>query len=75
MADLFDAIRERRSARVFKPDPVPRDTIEEVIKLATQAPSAMNLQPWEFYVAIGEEKERLSQTLIKLREKNEIFTS
>ena len=63
--DLFEAIRERRSARVFKPDPVPRDTIEEVIKLATQAPSAMNLQPWEFYIAIGEEKERLSRTLIK----------
>lgn len=63
--ELIKAIQERRSFRAFKPDPVPKEMIENILKLATQAPSAINLQPWEFLVVTGEEKERLSRRLIK----------
>ena len=39
--------------------------------LATQAPSAINLQPWEFTVVSGEERKRLSRLLLKrMRERN-----
>ena len=72
MMDLIKAIDERKSVRSFKPDPVPRDTIEEILRLTLHAPSAINLQPWEFIVVIGEEKERLSRKLIKAYREKQI---
>ncbi len=63
--DLMTAIRERRSSRAYRAEPVPRKTIEEVLSLTVNAPSSNNLQPWEFIVVAGEEKDRLSRTLIK----------
>jgi nitroreductase len=63
--DLIKAIQERKSVRAFKPDPIPKDKIEAVLNLALHAPSAINLQPWEFVVVVGEERERLSRRLIK----------
>lgn len=70
--DVVQAIKERRSIRVFKPDPVPRQKIEEVLRMAVQAPSAINLQPWEFTVVVGEERERLSRRLIKAYKEKQI---
>jgi nitroreductase len=63
--DLMKAIQERKSIRAFKPDPIPKEKIEEILRLAIHAPSAINLQPWEFLVVSGEERERLSRRLIK----------
>jgi len=63
--DLLKAIRERKSIRAFKSDPVPRERVEEILNLTIHAPSAINLQPWEFTIVTGEEKERLSRRLIK----------
>lgn len=57
--ELAQAIRERRSVRKFLPDPVPRETLEHVLELATWAPSAMNRQPWYFVVVQGEKAEEL----------------
>ncbi|WP_339773245.1 nitroreductase [uncultured Pseudosulfitobacter sp.] len=51
--DLDQAISERRSIRGFKPDPVPRELLEEIIALANRAPSSMNTQPWHFHVLTG----------------------
>jgi len=51
--DLNTAIETRRSIRGFKPDPVPRALLEEVIALANRAPSSMNTQPWHFHVLTG----------------------
>ena len=63
--ELSKAILERKSIRAFKADPIPREKIEEILRLAIHAPSAVNLQPWEFTVVTGEERERLSRRLIK----------
>jgi nitroreductase len=63
--DLIKAIQERKSIRAFEPDPIQRERIEEILNLAIHAPSAINLQPWEFIVVVGEERERLSRRLIK----------
>ncbi len=63
--ELDLVIAERKSIRAFKKDPVPRELIEEILQRAIQAPSAMNLQPWEFTVVLGEEKERLSRLLLR----------
>ncbi|MBE3575702.1 MAG: nitroreductase family protein [Firmicutes bacterium] len=48
--DLMDALRERRSIRRFKPDPVPDRTLGRLLEAATLAPSAGNAQDWFFYV-------------------------
>jgi nitroreductase len=70
--DLIEAIKQRKSCRAFKPVPVPRAKIEELLRLATYAPSAINLQPWEFTVVVGEERERLSRRLIKAYREKQI---
>jgi len=51
--DFETVVRSRRSIRGFKSDPVPRKVLEQVIELATRAPSSMNTQPWHFYVVTG----------------------
>jgi len=73
--DILQAIRERRSIRAFKPDPIPRETIEEILRSTIRAPSAINIQPWEFFVVIDEEKDRLSRKLIKAYEERQVTCS
>ena len=51
--ELRDAIRGRRSVRRFRPDPVPKEVIEDILEAATWAPSAMNRQDWYFVVVTG----------------------
>ncbi len=70
--ELFQTIRERKSIRAFKPDPVSKEMIEEILRLTIHAPSAINLQPWEFIVVTGQEKERLSRKLIKAYKEKQI---
>jgi nitroreductase len=57
--DFDTVITERRSIRGYKPDPVPRAVLEEVIGLAIRSPSSMNTQPWHFYAVTGEPLERI----------------
>ena len=51
--DVFDAIKNRRSHRLYKPDPVPRQVLERVCEAALWAPSGTNLQPWDITVLTG----------------------
>lgn len=48
--DVFEAIRNRRSVRRYLRDPIPKETVEELLSAAIQAPSAGNAQPWRFIV-------------------------
>ena len=59
--DFDDLVRDRRSIRGYKTDPVPRELIEEVIALAVGAPSSMNTQPWHLHVVTGEPLDRIRQ--------------
>ena len=54
-----EVILGRRSIRGYKPDPVPRELIEEILALAMRAPSSMNTQPYNFYVITGEPLDRI----------------
>jgi nitroreductase len=51
--EVFDAIRRRKSVRGYTGQPVPRELLLEILDAACRAPSAMNTQPWEFYVLGG----------------------
>lgn len=50
MDSFWDVVKNRRSVRKFKPDPVPYEHIEKIINAARLAPTAGNQQPWKFLV-------------------------
>jgi nitroreductase len=54
--DLIKALETRRSVRNYQERGVAREVIEKLITLATQAPSAMNSQPWAFVVITDKSK-------------------
>jgi len=48
--DALEAIALRRSVRKYKSDPVSQELIERVVDAGRRAPTARNVQPWEFVV-------------------------
>jgi nitroreductase len=53
------AIRERRSCRAFLPEPVPMETVRQLVDLAKWAPSWANAQAWDVFVLQGAVLEQL----------------
>lgn len=51
--DIVEAIRNRRSIRSYRPDPVPKEVLEELLDACRWAPSGGNVQPWYFAVLGG----------------------
>lgn len=61
-----DAVASRYSCRAFLPDPVPEQTVREIIDLAARTPSAGNIQPWRVDVIAGQRLDSL-KTLLRPR--------
>ncbi len=62
--ELDELIRGRRSVRRFRPDPVPRDAIEQILEAGRWAPSPHGSQPWRFVVLTqAEVKDRLADAM------------
>lgn len=59
--DALDAIHRRTSVRRFRPDPVPRDTIAQVLDCAVRAPNHKLTEPWRFAVLTGAGRARLAE--------------
>jgi nitroreductase len=57
------AITSRRSLRAFLPTPVPRETLEQILAVASRAPSGTNTQPWQVHVLTGNTKAALSRDI------------
>lgn len=53
-----DDILRRRTVRQFSGRPVPREVIEDCLRIAGSAPSGANLQPWHFVVISDPEVKR-----------------
>ena len=66
--DAIQCIESRRSIRRFKPQPVPKETLMEILKTARWSPSYKNTQPGECIVLSGAEKSSLTDYMIKLLE-------
>jgi nitroreductase len=64
--DVIETVKKRKSIRGYKPDPVPKKVLEQILELASLAPSAMNTQPWEFTVLTGEVLENLRRSNVEL---------
>lgn len=63
--DAFAAIvNARRSVRAFLPDPVPDETLHQILHSARQAPSGANLQPGAFVQVQGQARLRLTRELV-----------
>jgi len=57
------AITTRHSMRAFLPTPVPREVVEEILRIASSAPSGTNTQPWQVHVLTGAARRRLSDRI------------
>lgn len=55
---FYQLMDERRSVRMFSPDPVPRKAIDLAIATASTAPSGAHRQPWTFVVVGAPEIKR-----------------
>lgn len=53
--ETLQTIYERRSVRKYKNKFVDKSTIEKILEAGRMAPSAMNEQPWKFYVVTNKE--------------------
>jgi len=62
-ADVFEAARTRRSIRAYKPDPVPMETVREIVALGGHAPSGSNIQPWRVHAMIGATLQRVGTAI------------
>jgi nitroreductase len=51
-----DAIRQRRTTKKFKTDPIPEATLRELVALTVAAPSSYNLQPWRIVMVSDPDK-------------------
>jgi nitroreductase len=60
---LEDLLNERYSCRAFRPDPVPRPTIDRILTVAQRTASWCNSQPWQIVIASGEAKERFRKEI------------
>jgi nitroreductase len=58
--DVYEAVRSRLTVREFKPDPVPDEVVDKLVRAGQWAASSRNLQPWHFIVV------RDSDTLAKI---------
>jgi nitroreductase len=65
VAVLDAAIRSRRSVRAFRPDPVPRQVLIEIVETARSAPSNFNSQPWRLHILTGEPKRALGEAMLR----------
>lgn len=67
MNQVIENIYQRRAVRKYKDIPVGREVIDELIMAGKMAPSAMNRQPWKFYVLTDRERiKKISKDIEKL---------
>lgn len=70
LMDAIECIKTRMSIRKFRPDPVPKEMLLDIIRTAQRSPSYKNSQPWEAAIVSGEKKEALSKILVDMVEKD-----
>jgi F420 biosynthesis protein FbiB-like protein len=48
--DVHALLASRRSVRRYRPDPIPAEVVQRLVRAASSAPSAHNRQPWRYVV-------------------------
>jgi nitroreductase len=65
---LLTLVKNRRSMRKFKPEPVSDEYVDKIIEVARWAPSGANSQPWQFIVV---KREELRKRILEIIEENQ----
>ncbi|MFS4459044.1 nitroreductase family protein [Bdellovibrio sp. HCB2-146] len=55
--EFYQLIESRKSIRKYKPDAIPRETIERILAAGMHAPSGKNRQNWRFFVVTGKKRD------------------
>ena len=66
--DVAAALATRRSVRGFTSQPIERGVIEQILTLASRAPSMTNTQPWRVHVLTGAARDRLCTEILGAHE-------
>ena len=69
--ETLAAIQQRKSIRAYTDQPVAHEDIEEILTIASRAPSGVNIQPWQVAVVQGETKAAITEALIAARRTNQ----
>src|SRR2546428_9562524 len=65
---VMRSIETLRSVRSFKPDSIPKETLDRILRASSMAASGSNTQPWEFLVVKNRDvKARLKEPMLKKR--------
>ncbi len=62
---VLEAIKSRRSIRGFRPNPVPKEILEEILSTCLWVPNSSNTQTWEFAVIGGAVLNELNDKVIE----------
>jgi len=62
--DVLTAIRTRHSIPKMKPDPIPREIVEQLLEAGNQAPNHHRVRPWRFFVLMDEARDRLGDVFV-----------
>jgi nitroreductase len=62
------AITSRMSTRAFTQQPVSRETLTDILQVASRAPSGTNTQPWKVYVLQGASRDDLVAKVVEVHD-------
>lgn len=65
-AQAFQRLLDSRfSCRGFKPEPLPRATIEQILAMAQRTASWCNAQPWQVHIGSGAAVQAFSKSMLE----------
>ena len=62
---LLATLKARFSCRAFLPDPLPKETIAQIVDAARHVPSWCNAQPWQVIVTTGAQTDAFREALFE----------
>jgi len=68
--ELNEGLKSRRSCRKFSAKPIPSEILSQIIEVVRFAPTARNIQPWEFIIITDR---MIKEKIYKLASKNAPF--
>ena len=76
MADTTQVVdsvmRARRSLRAYRSDAVPRALLEDILQVASSAPSNSNTQPWRVHAIAGAPQQTMGDALVAAFRENRL---
>lgn len=61
--ETWDALTSRRNVRSYRDEPLPREDLDRILEAGRRAPSAKNVQPWDFVLVTGRDELRELSTV------------